>query len=199
MKIFHTSDQHFDHTNVIKYTGRNFLNADEMNAAYIVAWNRLVGADDIVYHLGDLTLKNTAHQYIRELNGKILILGNPWHHDGRWLEHYMKHPDLYISASGHPLTVLPPLVVAEYPDKGCGKYPLVVNMCHYPLHTWDRKHYGAWHLHGHSHGNAPLNMTDPNGAPEYVIDVGVDVWAGEPVELTRIRDIFYDERAQNLV
>ena len=42
---------------------------------------------------------------------------------------------------------------------------------HFPLLTWNKSHYGAWHLHGHSHGSlrppAPLDR-------QRRMDVGID-------------------------
>ena len=55
-----------------------------------------------------------------------------------------------------------------------------ITLCHYPMAVWDRKHYGAWHLHGHSHGTFEYK----NG--ETAIDVGVDSQEFAPVSLDRI-------------
>lgn len=45
-------------------------------------WNSVMSAEDVVWHLGDLTLKHTAGiaDTLRHLNGRIrLVLGNPDH------------------------------------------------------------------------------------------------------------------------
>ena len=80
MKIFFTSDTHFNHANVIKYCGRPFGSAEEMNREMIERWNAVVGPEDTVYHLGDFVLGKfvEAPMFLRQLNGarKILIRGN---------------------------------------------------------------------------------------------------------------------------
>ena len=52
-KVFFTSDTHFNHANIIKFCERPFGSIEEMNEALIANWNRVVGKDDIVFHLGD--------------------------------------------------------------------------------------------------------------------------------------------------
>jgi len=94
MAIWLISDTHFYHENIIKYCGRPFKSAAEMNSAMIGNWNRVVSDDDIVYHLGDFTMapyeegvpykdryEKVANSLLDILKGKkYLIRGN---HDPR--------------------------------------------------------------------------------------------------------------------
>ncbi len=78
-RVFFTSDTHFNHANIIKFCNRPFKNVDEMNEALITNWNKVVSADDYVFHLGDFCLGGSAEwtKALDCLNGKIfLILGN---------------------------------------------------------------------------------------------------------------------------
>jgi calcineurin-like phosphoesterase family protein len=75
--VFLISDTHFGHTNIIKYCDRPFANVDEMDGALIKNWNSVVGPQDKVYHLGDVTLSTKKMWIMDQLNGKkILIKGN---------------------------------------------------------------------------------------------------------------------------
>ena len=78
-----TADQHFDHEELIyTYCTRPFNKLHVHNRTLINNHNRLVNKDDIVYHLGDFTLrgpenKHHIERWVRQLNGhNILILGN---------------------------------------------------------------------------------------------------------------------------
>ena len=53
-KTFITSDLHLDHTNIIKYCKRPFLDTEEMNQTLINNWNNTISKRDTVYFLGDL-------------------------------------------------------------------------------------------------------------------------------------------------
>jgi calcineurin-like phosphoesterase family protein len=79
-KIFFTSDQHYGHTNIIKYCKRPYKDVDEMNRDLITRHNSVVGPLDYVYHLGDFALMHTgtAHDILKKLNGAkhILVKGN---------------------------------------------------------------------------------------------------------------------------
>jgi len=167
-KTFVTSDHHFGHENIIRYCDRPFGDVAEMDREMVRRWNEVVGPTDPVFYLGDFTLEDweRAWAYFLRVNGRIKMLSYPWHHDGRWLLNV--EPDYHLE-------LLPPMVVLEIPELGDGTYPLAVTLCHYPLEIWDRKHYGAWHLHGHSHGNCPA-------APRR-LDVGVDCHEFRPVSL----------------
>lgn len=143
-----------------------------MDAELIARWNEVVGPEDVVYHLGDFTLsgKNVAKNYLRRLDGMILMLRYPWHHDRRWLP--SKNSQLWTRTS--TVGFLSPLEVLRIED-----YP-PITLCHFPLETWPHGHHGAWHLHGHSHGKLPMR--------EGRLDVGVDSWDFAPVSLERIAE-----------
>lgn len=84
------SDTHFFHKNIIKYCGRD----ENHNNIMIDRWNKAVGPNDVVLHLGDLvfTSRGTKQQAFFDsvgpsLNGKkFLILGN--HDNPHWIKHY---------------------------------------------------------------------------------------------------------------
>jgi len=89
MKYWITSDTHFGHKNIIKYTGRPFKTLSEMNETLIKNWNNRVAHDDTVLFLGDFCFKNssggkagegiqkTAQHWLKQLNGnKVFIRGN---------------------------------------------------------------------------------------------------------------------------
>lgn len=141
MTIWITSDTHFGHANILKYCNRSFANIEEHDNALINAWNSVVKQDDEVFHLGDFTLAGTefAEKMLRRLNGRMFLLLNRWHHDKRWI----------YGVDDTIFDFMPSIVVMDINDI---KNSMPIVMCHYPLEVWDRKHYGAIHFHGHSHG-----------------------------------------------
>jgi len=129
MKYYFTSDEHYGHTNIIKYCNRPFKTVEEMDGEIIKRHNSLVKFDDMVIHAGDFTLKNEkeAENYIRRLNGKhIFIQGS---HD-KWNNNL---PYVW--------------------EKTINKIHIVV--CHYAMRVWPKSHYknGSIMFYGHSHGN----------------------------------------------
>jgi calcineurin-like phosphoesterase family protein len=145
-----TADTHFGHENIIKYCQRPFSSVEEMDAELIRRWNERVSPKDIVYHLGDFTLKKSADEYLDQLQGKIRLV--PGSHD-----YWLKHVDLQKYKG--KLEILP-----LYTTIRCMGKKMV--LCHYPMRSWDSSHYGSFHLHGHSHGTI-LNA-------DKFYDVGVD-------------------------
>lgn len=85
-KLWVIGDTHFNHTNIIKYTNRPFRSVEEMNETIINNWNRVVGDEDLVIHLGDFGFfwkEEQAKEFADRLSGrKILILGN--HDRKKW-------------------------------------------------------------------------------------------------------------------
>ena len=178
-RTFFTSDHHFGHRNIIKYSKRPFRGVREMTDVMVQRWNEVVGPNDLVYHLGDFTLDGAefARAIFLRLLGEIKVLGNHWHHDYRWLPEGFGPTDM-VSASGHAVEIVPPMVVLNIPEYGDGRYPKGLALCHYPLSSWDRRHHGAWHLHGHSHG------AHTNGGLSF--DVGVDCTDFRPLSLEEV-------------
>lgn len=130
--VFFTSDQHFDHGNIIKYCNRPFKTIRDMNEALITNHNAIVKPNDIVYHLGDFAFRN-HREFLRRLNGNhFLIKGN---HEGKdWRDAgFGWCKDVYTAKVGEHFFFL----------------------SHYAHRTWNRAHYGVIHLYGHDHGSMP--------------------------------------------
>lgn len=185
MTVYYTGDSHFGHTSqkggIIKYCNRPFDSIELMDEALILEWNRVVKPDDTVYHLGDFCLgdEQMARRYFLRLNGKILILGNTFHHDKRWLR--AKSP--YWSRQ-HEVTILPPI----YTLRIDGEF---IVLCHFPFAEgrWPRAHYNSISLFAHCHGRY-----NPKGK---ALDVGVDsvnkIWGSyRPVSLAEIAEYMED-------
>lgn len=169
MSVWFTADSHFNHENVIRYSERPFANLDEMTEAIIERWNAVVRPGDIVYHLGDFALswgrkhQGTIDALLGRLCGnKWLIVGN---HDR---DEVRKNPRWNKVTPYHELKL----------DLG-GPHKQWIVLCHYPMRTWNLGHYGAWMLHGHSHGN----LVDQSGK---ILDVGVDCHGYRPVSLEAV-------------
>ncbi len=172
MSIWFTSDTHFGHANIIRYCDRPYSSLSEMDEALVAKWNQVVRPNDIVYHLGDFTLgkQEQAAAHFAHINGRISVI--PGGHDKGWVS-----KGEYISKSGHPVVILPPLVTIKLPVPGVEPSQMIV-LCHYAMRVWDRSHYGSWHLYGHSHCNLPQHLKS--------LDVGIDCWNYFPVSLEQV-------------
>lgn len=139
MAMLFTSDLHFYHKNIVKFTDRGkFTTPEDHNEWLIDLWNSQVKPDDVVYHLGDFSFNHAkALDILHKLNGlKHMILGN---HD---LEHSRYHGHLDNDTVRF---------VGNYRNIKLGEVSAV--LFHYPIASWHGQARGAWHLHGHSHGN----------------------------------------------
>ena len=76
MKIFITADHHFHHKNIIEYCKRPFKTVEEMDEVMIEKWNKKVGKNDLVIHLGDFALgnKKEVKETRERLNGTIILI-----------------------------------------------------------------------------------------------------------------------------
>lgn len=132
MKYFVISDTHFNHSNIIGYCSRPFIDVKDMNEAIIENWNRVVTDFDVVYHVGDFGFGdyNELASIYKRLKGKrkILIQGN----------HDRSIPQLYQMGWD---AVLKEVVV------GCGNYGDVL-LRHEPLPKPERINCV---VHGHIH------------------------------------------------
>ncbi len=160
---FFTSDQHFGHAAIIKYQRHQFATVTEMDDALVANWNARVGKRDLVYHLGDLAQTRRDLLAVRpRLNGRIvLIRGN---HDDVKLTSDLKFTSLFDSI--HDLLDVN-IPIGPHPELDVPARVQHIVLCHYAMRAWKNRHYGSWHLYGHSHGNLP----DSDGL---AFDVGVD-------------------------
>jgi calcineurin-like phosphoesterase family protein len=160
---WYTADLHFGHEAIIRLSGRPFRSAAHMDAVLIENLWSLVGADDVLWIVGDFAHGPKAkdrrwlEQTFAKLPGgeKHLVVGN---HDGE-------------ATQALPWTSVTQL--AEVADEGVRGPPTV--LCHYPMITWHRARKGALHLFGHVHGR----WQGARGA----VNVGVDVWDYRAVTL----------------
>jgi len=167
--VFFTSDLHLYHKNVIKYDGRPFLtnekpDLDLMHETLLNNWNNTVTEKDVVFNLGDLSFGefDLSGELINKLNGKIhYIMGN--------------HDDYKIIKSYNRFETINDMVDLTINDKS-GKTHFV--MCHYPIYSWNRAHYGSIMIHGHCHMSLSNGEFHNN---KRIFDVGCNGWDYTPV------------------
>lgn len=77
--VWLTSDTHLGHQKIIGYCNRPFKYVNDMDSYIITHWNDVIGHNDTVLHLGDVSFY--SNRYLPYLNGNIhLIKGN---HDSK--------------------------------------------------------------------------------------------------------------------
>lgn len=151
-KIF-TSDLHFDHKNICKYTDRHKVTSTEEHTEWLInLWNSQVNNEDQIYHLGDFSFGKKYEdikRVVQQLKGqKFFFKGN---HDKKENLEKLKQENL---------------IQAWYDYKEFDIQGTPIAMFHFPIACWHRQGYGAWHLHGHSHGSYH--------AEGKILDVGLD-------------------------
>jgi len=192
MTIWFTSDQHFGHHNILKYCpNRQYDDIFAMNNDYVNRYNERVENGDTVYMLGDFSLKlHFAEIYGPKLKGnKVLVPGNhdrchPLHSN---TQTYKRYSDVGFFMEELQTSVK---LNANTPDE------IDVNLCHFPYkfeHPTDVRYSelrptddGKVLLHGHVHQSWKVKYSD-NGT--LMINVGVDVWDGNPVSEQEILEL----------
>lgn len=172
---FFTSDTHWGHTNIIKYCKRPFASCKEMDACLIENWNSVVTPQDSVWHLGDFCFGEVyqAKEYIEQLNGHInFVWGN--HDRAMWLlqRELQRFPDNNISKKIS--------FEGDIAGDKIGEHSVV--LCHYAMRVWNKSHYNAWQLYGHSHGTL---AEDPKLLS---FDIGVDCWNFMPISADMVAE-----------
>lgn len=171
--IYFTADLHFYHTKIITSTNRPFRNENEMNKMLIRNWNQKVSFDDVVYILGDFTMKGPelATMILYELKGKKhLIRGN---HDN-FVDKADFDQSLFAS-------------IQDYLEIAYANTQFVLS--HYPMLEWNGYHKGSIMLHGHQHNHGDYNISNrKEGILRY--DVGVDANHMAPISAEEIISFF---------
>lgn len=163
-----TSDHHFGHENIIEFQPRPFSSLEEMDEELVKRHNEVVHPNDVVWHLGDFTMRTRAGEVARmfkRLNGMFYVV--PGNHD-----YWIKSLDLGNLA--HKLAILP--LIHKVRIDG-----LRFILCHYAMRRWDRREKGYRHLYGHSHG--AIESSRYPGS----MDVGVDCNNYYPFSLEQVR------------
>lgn len=166
---YFASDWHLGHANVIKFDGRPFKTVEEMNETIIKNVMSTLKNGDNLYYLGDFAMRadrDEARGWMQTLasSGAKLwfIEGN---HDKDDTIKLYKEYGIYLG---------------EQKKIKVENQEIVLN--HYAMRVWDKSHYGAWHLYGHSHHSLP---DDPNSLS---LDMGTNGWDYKLVTMAQIRE-----------
>jgi len=168
-RVFISSDTHYAHKNICRGvtdwrtqdgeipvgSTRDFDTIEQMNERLVNGINNVVGQDDTLILLGDVSFggfENIGIFLDRLICKNIhLILGNHDHH----IENDRENIQSKFLSVQHYLEV-------NINDKN-------FVLCHYPLQSWNGLNKGVIHLHGHVHLGP--NRKFGNGKR---LDVGVD-------------------------
>lgn len=140
---FYISDLHFGHKNSLAFDNREFPDIETHDNAIIERWNSVVGIDDEVWILGDISWYNATKtiEIFSQLNGiKHLCVGN---HDKKLLRNKDVR-NLFIEIVDYK--------EIEF-DNGLG-----VVLSHYPIPCYNKHYYGWYHLYGHVHNSFEWQM-----------------------------------------
>ena len=177
-----------------------------MNRAIINAINSKVGENDELYHLGDWSFNGIENIWNirKQIKCKTihLVFGNHDHH----IERNRILPNCHYNIIDEVEIVDGPIVDGPNPKKygdsrdklfdvyaqdlftttqeilnlKIGKQLIVLS--HYPMEQWRDMDLGAWHLHGHCHGNLPKTQFKR-------IDIGLDATGFRILSLEDIKTI----------
>jgi calcineurin-like phosphoesterase family protein len=183
--LFFISDFHVGHTNVIRFDGRPFKDVNEMNETLIKNWNSVVTDDDIVFYLGDLSMRchpSTVKWFVEQLNGKIhFFMGN---HD-RYRE--IRNLNRFEKIWGDDDVMGAGLISIKDDDANRGYQDIVLG--HYPVLSWNKGHHGAWHIHGHCHQSMAKNPDMAWFYKRRVIDAGCNGLDYTPMSYARLKEV----------
>lgn len=162
IKTLYTSDLHFRHKNIVKFTDRGKETTKEGHDEWLIdRWNRQVNKEDTVFHLGDFSFTWEQEEMLTlmaRLNGrKVMILGN--HDDERTVRKLMQFRETGVVAVKHYM---------RHSIHESSVQKRKIELFHFPIASWRDQSHGSWHLHGHSHGN----FIDANKGK--ILDVGID-------------------------
>lgn len=199
-EIFFTSDLHFGHGNVIKYSNRPFMDQFERHE-YDKAKANLTPAEyrefERRFKLSRQTVERMDNTMIERFNSKVLpnstvyILG-----DVAFYKEVSTTISLLKRMNGRKILIAgnhDKYMVKDRAFRDCFEQVRdfmeikhenqSITLCHYAMLTWNKSHHGAWMLHGHSHGSLPDDNT------QLRIDVGVDCHDFYPISFSEVKEI----------
>lgn len=182
-KMFFTADTHFNHLNIMRFCNRPFEDIEQMNQTLIDNWNRMIGKDDVVFHLGDFAFGGIKvwNKILDQLNGKIyLIVGN------------------------HDIKNMRPAILERFEEVAYEMYveidgqPIVLN--HHPFLCYGGSYDNVWQLFGHVHtrqnyfgmDKERLSMLFPT---QY--DVGVDNNGYKSISFIQVKEIINSQKSNS--
>ena len=184
--VFFTSDFHCFHKNVIRFDDRPFSSVDEMHIAIENGWNEVVGPDDIVVYLGDLSFakreeKEAVNAFVSRLNGSIhFVLGN---HD--------KYDEIIKNTTFKSVSDYLEVRITHLVDNVSVK--TLFCCMHYPIYSWNKSHHGSIMVHGHCH----MNLSDTEFHKTHrIIDVGCMDWNYKPLSFL---EVLNEVNSKNLI
>ena len=174
--VFLTSDTHFGHKNICKFTNydgspvRPWDDADEMDEEMVKRWNETVQPNDKVYHLGDVVINRKSLAILDRLNGdKVLIKGN---HDIFKLTDYTKY----------------------FRDVRAYHVMNGMILSHIPVSKGSIARFGT-NIHGHTHGNRVMKTVGIWPFKKKVIDPDYFCVC---VEQTDFRPILFEDAIKRI-
>ena len=165
------SDTHFDHSNIIGYCARPFVDVVEMNNILVDNWNAIVKEQDKVYFLGDIGLgrhSKSKDYWLNKLNGEIVfILGD---HDKDRKNTKLNEK---LEYKGHKFLLL------HDPDENPTEW-------------------NGWIIHGHKHNNDLARYPLINWKQK-TVNVGVELIKYRPINFDKIIELIENKKEQNIL
>lgn len=179
-KIWFCSDYHFNHGHCDHITGekkgalkwrQQYSSVEEMNEFIIQIHNSLVAPIDIVYHVGDFIWRGDPVEMLTRLHGNFYIISG--NHDHKF-DFTLKRKVMHVKNVHYEIKI-------RNQD---------ITLCHYPMLTWNRSHWDAWHLYGHHHTPLPEHLQSGKK-----MNVNFDV-LHRPIEFDEVNE-FMDKQGHN--
>jgi len=196
MTTFFTSDMHFGHVNILKYTSRPWSDVDQMTKALINNWNEVVDHGDLVIIAGDsvMGIRHKNLPLMKHLHGfTVLFPGNHDHCHPMYAgkHNFAENVKLYKQYFDDILDATVPF---EYEEFVCSHFPYnyeEADRIGRDFSEWEPKDEGRILLHGHVHKEWQYALSE-RGTP--MVNVGVDVWNYTPVSIETIRELILSKR-----
>lgn len=161
--IWFSSDLHLGHDAIAIYCNRPFMNAREMDDTIIDNFVRLIKKGDTLYIIGDFAFDvQSGEDFLNNFSGVDihLILGNHDHKMPDWMKRRFKS-----------FSYIKEITIEEQS----------ITLCHFPMVSWNKSHFGAWMLHGHHHADISKQTIGK------IMNVAVDVNDFNPVSFDQVK------------